>query len=229
MDKKLIIFGANGALGKGVTKSLLSKEYDEFYLFDFKIDETLSDARVKQFIVKDLSIEKNVMASMFDVKTNEKTKLFLYSTIGGYYGGTSVWETEEIDFDRMINMNLKTNYFIAKHFSLLVKKSFGGSICFTSAFTGKHPEELKFAYGSSKAALNYLVKTLSSEGNRINLSVNAIAPFIIDTPANREWMKNANYSSWMKPEEIGNLIHSLFQHYNFLSGNIIELKERFNS
>jgi hypothetical protein len=82
MDKKLIIFGANGALGKGVTKSLLSKEYDEFYLFDFKIDETLSDARVKQFIVKDLSIEKNVMASMFDVKTNEKTKLFLYSTIG---------------------------------------------------------------------------------------------------------------------------------------------------
>ena len=76
---------------------------------------------------------------------------------------------------------------------------------------------------------NYLVETLSYEGNSINLSVNAIAPFIIDTPANREWMKDAKYSSWMKPEEIGELIHSLFKHYNFISGNIIELKKRFNS
>jgi len=228
MDKKLIILGANGALGKGVTKTLLSKDYDEIYLFDFKFDTSFSDSRVKQFVVKDLSIEKNVMASLFDVKTNEKTKLFLYSTIGGFYGGTSVWETEEVDLDRMINMNLKTNFFIAKHFSSLVKKSYGGSICLTSAFTGIHPEELKFSYGAAKSALNYLVKTLSLEGNSINLSINAIAPFIIDTPANREWMKNANYASWMKPEEIGELIHSLFSHFNFISGNIIELKNRFN-
>jgi len=111
---------------------------------------------------------------------------------------------------------------------LLVKKSFGGAICFTSAFTGKHPEELKFAYGAAKSALNYLVKTLSLEGSAINLSVNAIAPFIIDTPANREWIKNANISSWIRPGEFGELVHSLFTHYNFISGNIIELKKRFN-
>jgi NAD(P)-dependent dehydrogenase (short-subunit alcohol dehydrogenase family) len=228
MDKKIIIFGANGALGKGVTNTLLLKDYDEIYLFDFKFDTSFSDSRVKQFTIKDLSVENNVIASLFEVKTNEKTKLFLYSTIGGFYGGTSVWETEEVDFDRMINMNLKTNFFIAKHFSALVKKNYAGSICLTSAFTGNHPEELKFSYGAAKSALNYLVKTLSLEGNRINLSVNAIAPFILDTPANREWMKNANYSSWMKPEEIGELIHSLFNHYNFISGNIIELKNRFN-
>jgi len=229
MDKKLIIFGANGALGRGVTRTLLLKDYDEIYLFAFKFDDSYSDPKVKQFIVKDLSVEKNVMSALFEVKTNEKTKLFLYSTIGGFYGGNSVWETEEVDLDRMINMNLKTNFFIAKHFSALVKKSLGGSICFTSAFTADHPEELKFAYGVSKSGLNYLVKTLSLEGNNINLSVNAIAPFIIDTPANREWMKNANYSSWMKPEEIAELVHSLFVHYNFVSGNIIKLIKRFNS
>ena len=99
---------------------------------------------------------------------------------------------------------------------------------FTSAYTGNNPEELKFAYGSSKSALNYLVKTLSLEGGDINLSINAIAPFIIDTPANRNWMKNADYSSWIKSEEIGELVYSLFCNYNFVSGNIIELKRRFN-
>lgn len=228
MDNKLIIFGSNGQLGKGVTKTLLTKDYDEIYLFDFKFDDSFSDPRVKQFVVKDLSAEKNVISAMFEVKATEKTKLFLYSTIGGFYGGTSVWETEELDFDRMMNMNLKTNFFIAKHFSALVKRCIGGSICFTSAFTGTHPEALKFAYGASKAAINYLVKTLSEEGNSINLSVNAIAPFIIDTEANRDWMKNANFASWIKPEEIGELAHSLFKHFNFVSGNVLELKQRFN-
>jgi NAD(P)-dependent dehydrogenase (short-subunit alcohol dehydrogenase family) len=228
MDNKLIIFGSNGQLGKGVVKTLLSKEYDEVYLFDFKFDESFSDPKVKQFVVKDLSVENNVLASMFEVKTNEKSKLFLYSTIGGFYGGMSVWETDELDFDRMLNMNLKTNFLIAKHFASLVKKSLGGSICFTSAFTGNHPEELKFSYGAAKSALNYLVKTLAAEGNSINLSVNAIAPFIIDTAANRDWMKNANYASWIKPAEIGELVHALFTNYNFISGNVIELKERFN-
>ncbi len=228
MDKKIIIFGAGGALGKGVTKTLLTKNYDEIYLFDSKVDESISDTKVKQFTVKDLSIENNVSAAMYEIKTDEKTNLFLFSTIGRYYGGTSVWETEEVDLDRMINMNLKTNFFIAKHFVSLIKKSSAGSICFTSAFTGNHQDKLKYAYGVSKSAVNYLVKTLSQEAAELNLSVNAIAPFIIDTPANREWMKNSNYALWIKPEEIGELVHALFTNYNFVSGNIIELKERFN-
>lgn len=228
MDRKLIIFGASGALGKGVVSTLIKKQFEEILLFDFKFDETFTDKRIKTFHTKDLSIENNVLAAMFEIKTSEKTQIHLFSTIGGYYGGTNVWETEEEDFNRMINMNLKANFLIAKHFSALVKKSYSGSMCFTSAFTSLQPEKLKFAYGTSKAALNYLVKTLADEGKSINLAVNAIAPFIIDTPSNREWQKNADYSSWMKPEEIGELVYSLIENHNFISGNIIELKHRFN-
>ena len=228
MDRKLIIFGASGALGKGVVSTLIKKQFEEILLFDFKFDESFNDQRIKSFHIKDLSIENNVLAAMFEVKTSEKTQIHLFSTIGGYYGGTNVWETEEEDFNRMINMNLKANFLIAKHFSALVKKSHSGSMCFTSAFTSLQPEKLKFAYGTSKTALNYLVKTLADEGKSINLAVNTIAPFIIDTPSNREWQKNADYSSWMKPEEIGELVFSLIENHNFISGNIIELKHRFN-
>lgn len=228
MDRKLIIFGASGALGKGVVSTLIKKQFEEILLFDFKFDEKFTDKRIKTFQTKDLSIENNVLAAMFEIKTSEKTQIHLFSTIGGYYGGTNVWETEEEDFNRMINMNLKANFLIAKHFSALVKKSYSGSMCFTSAFTSLQPEKLKFAYGTSKTALNYLVKTLADEGKSINLAVNAIAPFIIDTPSNREWQKNADYSSWMNPEEIGELVYSLIENHNFVSGNIIELKHRFN-
>jgi NAD(P)-dependent dehydrogenase (short-subunit alcohol dehydrogenase family) len=71
-----------------------------------------------------------------------------------------------------------------------------------------------------------MIKTLAEEGKEINLSANAIAPFIIDTPANREWMKDADYESWIKPAEIGELVYSIFQNYRLLSGNIYQLKHR---
>lgn len=226
--KKLLIFGANGALGKGITKILSTRSYDEIYLFDLKFNEPEIEGRVKKILIKDLSREENVVQAFNNVTEIPNSSLFLFSTIGGFYGGVDLWETFEQDFDRMFDMNLKANYLIAKHFSEKVKKSYGGSICFTSAYTANHPEPGKFAYGSSKAALNHLVKTLADEGVKINLSVNAIAPFIIDTPANRGWMKNASQDSWIKPEEIGQLVDSLFDNYNFVSGNVIELKHRFS-
>ncbi len=71
-----------------------------------------------------------------------------------------------------------------------------------------------------------MIKTLAEEGKEINLSANAIAPFIIDTPANREWMKDADYESWIKPAEIGELVDSIFQNYRLVSGNIYQLKYR---
>lgn len=227
MTKKLIIFGANGALGKEVTNFFIQKDFDEVLLFDFNIDDKLHNSKLKQFVVKDLSIEENVMASMYEIKTDVQTDLFLFSTIGGFYGGQSVWEIEVNDLNRMFNLNFKTNFLIAKHFSSIVKRSNSGAICFTSAFTSLNPEKLKFAYGASKSALNYLVKTLASEGSDIKLSVNAIAPYIIDTPANREWMKDADHSKWIKPAEIGEIVYSLFLNHRHLSGNIIELKEKF--
>jgi len=111
---------------------------------------------------------------------------------------------------------------------LLIKDSHSGSICFTAAYTGLFPESAKAAYGVSKGAMIHLVNSLAEEGNEINLSVNAIAPYIIDTPANRDWMKGADFNSWMQPAEIGELIYSLFNNYHFVTGNIITLRYRFS-
>ncbi len=227
MKKELLIFGSSGALGNGVTEVFLGKNYDNIYLFDFK-HKGIKQNNVKRIVIKDLSIEENVKNAFKEVPTSKDTVLCLFSTIGGFTGGKKIWETEVGYFDRMINMNLKTNFLIAKYFSLLVKNSDSGSICLTSAYTGLFPEEGKGVYGASKAALIHLIKTLAEEGKDIKLSANAIAPFIIDTPANREWGKETDYDSWIKPNEIGEFVDSIFQSYNLLSGNIYQLKYRFN-
>jgi NAD(P)-dependent dehydrogenase (short-subunit alcohol dehydrogenase family) len=227
LKKELLIFGSSGALGEGVTKVLIEKNYDRIYLFDFK-HKNMAQTNVKQITVEDLSVEENVKKAFNEIEPSKEKIFFLFSTIGGFTGGKKIWETETGDFDRMINMNLKISFLIAKYFSLLVKKSHSGSICLTSAYTGLVPESGKAVYGTSKAALIYLIKTLAEEGKDINLSANAIAPFIIDTPANREWMKDADFSEWIKPSEIGDFVESIFQNYNLLTGNIYQLKYRFD-
>jgi NAD(P)-dependent dehydrogenase (short-subunit alcohol dehydrogenase family) len=229
MKKELLIFGANGALGKGITSAMLKKNYDKIYLIDFEIekDDRKAGEKVIRINSGDLAVDKNVAAIFSKISPSKNTLFFLYCTVGGYAGGKTIKETDETEWNRMMDMNLKANFFIAKYFSALVENSAGGSICFTAAETGVNPEAGKGAYGTSKSGLIHLVKTLALEGNSIKLSANAIAPYIIDTPANRGWMKSTDYSGWTKPEEIGELAYSIFENFWFLSGNILRLPSRF--
>lgn len=227
-NKVLIIFGSNGALGKGVTQVLSGKNFDKIYLFDFKFNSDESAPNVKNIVIDDLSIEENVKNAFENISPDKETLYFLFSTVGGYYGGKDLWDTKVTDFDKMMNINLKTNFLIAKYFSDLIKKSAGGSICLTSAYIADHPESGKSVYGASKAALSHLVRAISDEGAKINLTANAIAPYIIDTPANREWMDKKDYSKMIKPAEIGSLVQAIFNNFNFISGNIFELKHRID-
>ena len=229
MRKNLLIFGADGALGKGVAAALSKKDYDKIYLFDSHYEQkTVSKDRITKIKVEDLSIEENVIKAFELIPPHKNELFFLYSTVGGFTGGKSLWEMEVGEWDKMININLKSGFLIAKYFAGIIKSSAGGSICFTAAFTGLNPEANKSAYGVSKSGLIHLAKTLAIEGSKINLSVNAIAPYIIDTPANREWMKDSDFSQWIKPEEIGELAHSLFINFNFISGNTVLLNKRFD-
>jgi len=227
MNKELLIFGSNGALGKGAASVMIKKNYDKVYLFDFNFEKKYDQKNIEYIQIKDLSQENNIIDAFKSIKPGREKIFFLFSTIGGFAGGKYVWETDVEEFDKMIGMNFKTNFLIAKHFSKIVKESAGGSICFTAAFTGLREEKKKAAYGAAKGGLIHLVKTLAAEGEEINLSVNAVAPYIIDTPANREWAKDDDYDVWMKPAEIGELVNSIFNSFHFMSGNVIQLTNRF--
>ena len=58
------------------------------------------------------------------------------------------------------------------------------------------------AYTASKAAVAAYVEALAQEVAADGILVNAVAPSIIDTPANRAAMPKADHGVWPKPEEI---------------------------
>lgn len=226
MTRELLIFGANGALGKGIVKHFSSKKFDKIYTFDRKFDEQKYE-NIEKVVVDDLSVDANVKSAFQKVKSDKEKLFFLYNTVGGFAGGKKLWETDTDEVDRMFKLNLKSNYLIAKHFSALIKESAGGSLCLTAAYSGILPEKNKSSYGMSKAGLIHLVKELALEGSEINLSANSIAPYIIDTPENRKWMQNSDFSAWVKPVEVAKIAEFLFENFHFMTGNIITVKDRF--
>lgn len=58
------------------------------------------------------------------------------------------------------------------------------------------------AYTASKAAVAALTVALSEEVAKEGILVNAVAPSIMDTPANRAAMPNANHAAWPNVEEV---------------------------
>lgn len=62
------------------------------------------------------------------------------------------------------------------------------------------------AYAASKSGVHRLTEALAEELAGKGVTVNAILPSIIDTPANRADMPDADFSQWVKPQAIAAVI-----------------------
>ncbi len=221
MSRILIVTGANGTLGKGASSVLLQKNYDKVYLCDRKeIDWIPESDKVKKIMIKDMAKDEFVNNLFEKINAEKEDEIYLFSTIGGFYSGR-IGELEKDKLDLQFNINTKSVFLLAKHFQLFCSDKSGGSICFTSARTAEKPAAGKSVYGASKAALEYLVRTIAIEWENDNLSANCISPIALDTQENREWVKDKTILA--SPEMIGEKVHELFYNTPCVSGEIVKM------
>ena len=83
----------------------------------------------------------------------------------------------------------------------MVERGWGRIVAVGAAVAGDPPPGLS-AYAASKAALNALVSVAAKETIAAGVTVNAVLPTVIDTPANRRAMPGANPGSWVAPETL---------------------------
>ena len=224
MNKIFLLFGSSGHLGNTAIEYFLNQDYDKYYFFTRKpLEKKYESKNVEIVYINDLTDEQNVKDAFSKVNVPDNSQLFLFDTIGTYWGGKNISDTPYAEWKKLLDINLTTSFLIAKYFMILIKKSKSGSICFTSAYSSFINEPNIAAYGVSKSALNYLVKSLAVEGKLINMSANAIAPYIIDTPENREWMKDK--TKLIPTEKICKVVQKIFDDWEIFNGNIISLFE----
>ena len=128
---------------------------------------------------------------------------------GGYAGGMDVESMDEKTARRMIDTNLVTAFWAAKHVIPHAKRSGAGRLVFISSRGAIECYPGAAAYAATKAGLLALAVTLSKELKESGVTANAILPSVIDTPANRAAMPKADPATWVKPAEVAGLLSYL--------------------
>lgn len=124
----------------------------------------------------------------------------------------------------MMDLNLKST-FLATH-AALEHVPDGGRIVNVGTATVTNKAPGLAAYVASKGGLVTLTQSLANELKRRRVTVNAVLPTVIDTPANRRAMPNADHSSWLLPEEVAAVILFLVSAKgSTITGNLIALEK----
>lgn len=128
------------------------------------------------------------------------------NTVGGYAGGIPLWETTAETFERMVDLNLRTGYALARAAipAMLERKS--GSFVNVAARAAVDHAAGASAYAATKAAAVALMDSLAADLRGTGVRVNTILPSIIDTEANRRAMPGADFSKWPKPEALARVV-----------------------
>jgi NAD(P)-dependent dehydrogenase (short-subunit alcohol dehydrogenase family) len=129
--------------------------------------------------------------------------------VGGFSSGPLVHETDPEDFMRMIRLNVVPAFMLARAAMPKLAQAGGGAFVCVSARPALRPFPGAAGYITGKAAVLAFVQALDTEYRDEGVRCNAVLPSVIDTPANREGMPDADHSKWVAPEEIGRVIRFL--------------------
>jgi NAD(P)-dependent dehydrogenase (short-subunit alcohol dehydrogenase family) len=130
----------------------------------------------------------------------------LVNTVGGYRGGKPVHETDLTDWDFLFGVNLRTTLLCCRAVIPQMLRQGRGKIVNVASRDGLMGSAGYSAYSASKSAVLRLTESMAAELKNSNINVNCIMPGTIDTPQNRKAIPNGDFSKWVEPEAIADVI-----------------------
>jgi NAD(P)-dependent dehydrogenase (short-subunit alcohol dehydrogenase family) len=210
-NKIAIVTGGTGALGKAITIAFLEEGAKVVctYIVDKEKKECLPLTKNHKdkivFARADVTKEKEVLNLITNTIRKFKRVDILVNVVGGF-AYSYIKDTDEKTWDLMINLNLKSAFLCSKNvLPRMIEQNYGKIVNISSRPALKGSAGVG-AYSASKAGVLNLTETIADEVKDYNINVNAVLPSTIDTPANRREMPEADFSKWVKPEEIARVI-----------------------
>lgn len=122
--------------------------------------------------------------------------------VGGFAAGDRIHETPAEVLDEQLRLNLRPAWLVTSAALPALLAAGGGSVVCVSSRTALQPFSGGAAYAIAKRAVLGLVDALDVEYRADGVRVNAVLPSIIDTPANRTAMPDADPSAWVTPGQL---------------------------
>jgi NAD(P)-dependent dehydrogenase (short-subunit alcohol dehydrogenase family) len=211
--KTAVVTGGAGGLGGAVVLALL--ESGARVAVPFRRAGELEALREASRIPSDAPLsgsmveltDEAAVADYYEAVAEDRGGLHvLVNAAGSFAGGAPAHETDWAVWQRQLDSNLKTAVVSSRAAVRHMLRAGSGAIVNVSSRPATQSGKDLAAYATSKRAVLALTDAMAAELVEKNVTVNAVLPSTIDTRANREAMPDADFSRWVKPEEIARVV-----------------------
>jgi NAD(P)-dependent dehydrogenase (short-subunit alcohol dehydrogenase family) len=195
--RSVLVFGAGGALGAGVAGAFAAA--GATVMGADKVapppSRQLDGVRYEAVDV----LDDDAVGSLLD---SGEPAWAVLNTIGGYATARPLAILDPAELTSQFELNVVTAALITKHALRVMQAAGEGRIVHTASRAAVVTAGNGFAYSVSKAGVLHLVSMAADEVRGTGITVNCVVPSIIDTPANRAAMPDANHAAWPKIDDI---------------------------
>jgi NAD(P)-dependent dehydrogenase (short-subunit alcohol dehydrogenase family) len=204
-DRVALVTGANGALGAAIVQALATSGARVIGVSRTELPLPRSGARIT-YEVANVGNESSVEALIAKVVRDHGALDIVVNTVGGFAAGQPVIDLSLDTWEGMWNLNTRTAFLVSKYAGRVMAERHAGRIINVASRSAYAGRKNAAAYAVSKRAVITLTEAQAEEMRGLGVTVNAIAPSIIDTPANRAGMPTADTSRWPTPEQIARVV-----------------------
>jgi NAD(P)-dependent dehydrogenase (short-subunit alcohol dehydrogenase family) len=211
MQRSAIITGGTGGLGSAVVVRLLDDGWRVVvpWIVDGEL-EHLPQRDGLELVKADLFDPGAVASVVAQAAGVSDAPLHgVVNLVGGFASGGRVHETAIEEFEQQFRLNLRPTYLVTAAAVPHLIDAGGGSIVSVGTRAAVQPFSGAAGYIASKAAVIAFAHAVAAEYKNNGIRSNVVLPSVIDTPANRAAMPNADHEKWPKPAEIAGVIAHL--------------------
>jgi NAD(P)-dependent dehydrogenase (short-subunit alcohol dehydrogenase family) len=195
--RSVLVFGAAGALGSGLVAAFAAAGAS---VTGADMHTPGADRRVGGVRYHEVSaLDDAGLGALFDAAPPPWAVI---NTVGGYAPHTRLDALDPGELAYQLNLNLVSAALVTKHALRRMRPAGEGRIVHTASRAAQVTRGQGFAYSVSKLGVLHLVAMAADEARGTGIAVNCVVPSIIDTPANRAAMPDADHGSWPKIPDI---------------------------
>ena len=207
-----IITGGTGSLGRALAPRLLARNYQLgiAYLIPEEAEalEALLQPDPDQVYLRrvDTSDAEAVATFVKDCADRFDGIDAMVALVGGWAGGRDVEDTDDVRFERMLDLNLRSAFYSVRAVLPFLRETGSGRIITVGSRAAIDYPSGQAAFNIAKAGVVALTKSVANELRGTEITANALLPSVIDTPATREAMPYGDYVDWPTPDQIAAVI-----------------------
>jgi NAD(P)-dependent dehydrogenase (short-subunit alcohol dehydrogenase family) len=211
VTRSVLITGATGTLGTAVTRRFRELGHDVVAASSGHSTHAPeqspheSSARL-HFLQADVTDPDSVSTLVAEAVDALGTIDVLVHLVGGWAGGKPIQDHSPAEWDRVLNLNLRSAFLCCRAVIPHMRKQGWGRVVLVSARAARQDREGQGVYAVAKLGVSTLAEAIAEENRDQNITANVVAPAALDTLANRAAMPGSDRADLVPPDVVAEMI-----------------------